>query len=236
MKTSCVPSSLRSVIFPSAIDSSVPSEPRTTTRGGEFFTATKLVSMVTDTPVSVERSAVNAVLCRAGVHRAVGVGALGDLGAQSCTRVDEIAEGPEEEVDDVGAPRADPSAAALAVEQPAVGAHRDAEAGTEHGPLDVLDGPDGAVLQQGAQRDASGVVPELEVEERDRVGVTRRGFHRLGVGGRRAERLVAEHGLARVECGGDTSRVEERGSVHRDEVDVGVFAESRAPRRRHAAR
>ena len=46
-----VPSSLRSVIFPSATDSSVPSEPRITTRGGEFFTATNVVSMVTDAPV-----------------------------------------------------------------------------------------------------------------------------------------------------------------------------------------
>ena len=60
MNTSCVPCWLRSVIVPSAIDSSVPSDPRTTTRGGEFLTATNVVSMVTDTPPALESRAVEA--------------------------------------------------------------------------------------------------------------------------------------------------------------------------------
>ena len=168
--TSCVPSSLRSVIFPSATDSSVPSEPRITTRGGEFFTATNVVSMVTDAPVLGREERGEPVLRGAGVHRAVGVGALGDVGAQPRARVDEVAERPAQEVDDVRTPRADPAAASFAVEQPAVGPHRDAEAGAEHRPLDVLDGPDRAVLEQRAQGDASRMMAELEVEERDRVG------------------------------------------------------------------
>ena len=156
--------------------------------------------MVTDTPLSVDSSAVNPSSAVHAVHRAVGVGALGDVGAQAArsasTRSPKVQR---RKSIDVGAPRADPAAAALAVEQPAVGTQRDAEAGAEHGPLDVLDRADRAVLEQGAQRDATGVVAELEVEERDGAGVARCLLHRLGVGGRRAERFVAEHRLAGVE-------------------------------------
>ena len=84
----------------------------------------------------------------------------------------------------------------------------------------MLDGTDGTIADELPQPRPSGVVTELEVEERDDTGTARGRVHRLRVGRVAAEWLVAQHGLARLHCANDEVAVAERGSVHRDEVDV----------------
>ena len=97
------------------------------------------------------------------------------------------------------APRSDPPTAPRRVEQPAVLAQGLTRTRVECRPLHVLDVADGAVEHELTEAGASGVMAELEVEQRDGACFPRRGLHRGRVGGSAAERLVAQDRFARRE-------------------------------------
>src|SRR5207249_552905 len=78
---------------------------------------------------------------------------LGNRRAQHGLRVLDLADQPTDGVDRMGAPRADPPATELSPEQPAVGPQRQARARAVVGPGDVLDGADGALLEQARELD-----------------------------------------------------------------------------------
>ena len=151
---------------------------------------------------------------------AVAVRPFGDGHPGARAGVGQVAEGPAQEVDRVRTPRADPAAATRRVEQPPVPAQRDARAGRERAPLHVLDRSHHTLLHELAEPSASRVVTELEVQQRDHARVACSRFHRERIVLVAPERLVAQHGLARLDRGDDELAVAERRRVHRDHIDV----------------
>ena len=190
-----------------------------------FARAPNVVSIVTDAPPGGVHPRGEPILCSAGVDLAVTVGAFHHRGAHLGGGLGDLAECPPQEVDGVGTPGTDPTAAAGGVEEPPVPAQRDARDGRERAPLHVLDRADRAVLHEGAQRGAAWVVAELEVQERERTGIASGGLHRDGFVGVASEGLVAQHGVPCLECPGHVVAVQERWRVHRDQLDVGMRAQ-----------
>ena len=202
--------------------SATASEPKTAKRAGMFATAPNPLSIATEAPFASTSDALKpssavqtcslAVLIRAHPHvdppQRLHLGHLG--------RAD-VAQA----VDGMRAPRADPTTAERAVEQPAPRPQRNPGAGRNTRHLHVFDPTEHAVGDHLPQPGAGGFVPELEVAQRDHTGGPGFSFELDRFVGIEGERLVAEHRLARREREPHVRRVQKRRRVHADEIDVG---------------